>query len=166
VNDFLDVPPGQLGRPTYRDIDRRLADGRRAEQRLAFITRVMEIFSMSHADNYDTLLWRVDDGQLNLYANVSDVFAWGCADAEEINPERLPVLEQAFADLKAIGDEMCTAELYVARIRRQRPQGAAYPEVAKTQALFDACGPERPVGLGNPKRPPTAKPAREGDDHA
>jgi hypothetical protein len=91
-------------------------------------------------------------------ADVSDVFAWGGSDYEEITPDRLPVLAQAMADLRAIHrhDDMYTVDLYAARIRQMRPQGAAYPkERAATQALFDACGPARATGLGNPRRPPT-----------
>lgn len=140
--------------PVITDLRREIS-GQQAGQRLAFITRVMEIFSMSHADTTDALFWRVDDSQLNLYANVSDVFAWGSVDAEEITPERLPDLEQAYRDLLPIGQQSYTADLYAARIRGQRPQGAAYPDGAAAQALFDACGPERPTGLGNPRKPPT-----------
>lgn len=45
-------------------------------------------------------------------------------------------------------------DLFAARVRGMRPQGAAYtfypPE---TWPLFDACGPEREIGFGNPYRP-------------
>ena len=119
----------------------------------------MEIFSLSHADAYGDLFWRVDDGGLRLYANVSDVFAWGGSDCEPITPDALPVLEQAYADLKAVGAEEFTAELYAVRQRGMRPQGAAYPSDTheswrKVSALYDACGPERAIGVGNPKKPP------------
>lgn len=149
-----------MGRPLYDSVNRHLADGQRAEQQLAFVRRVLEIFSLSHADAYDDLLWRVDDGQIHLSANVSDVFAWGAADAEEITPERLPDLERTYADLKAIDSQDYTAALYAARIRHMRPQGAAYPgrklndHWREVVALFDACGPRREVGLGNPKPQP------------
>lgn len=124
-----------------------------------FITRVMEIFSLSHADTYGDLFWRVDDGELTLYANVSDVFMWGGSDVEEITRETLPELEQAYADLKAVGGESFTAELYAARRRKMRPQGAAYPGKADeagpaVAALYNACGPERAIDMGNPQEPP------------
>ncbi|MFD5814377.1 hypothetical protein [Streptomyces sp. NPDC127038] len=133
--------------------------GQAETQDPAFVTRVLEIFSMSHADAYDDLLWRVDNGTVHLNANVSDVFAWGGADCEPITPDTLPVLEQAYADLKALGAEGFTAELYAARQRSQRPQGAAYPDARdpawrEVSALYDACGPERELGLGNPKAAP------------
>lgn len=124
-----------------------------------FVTRVLELFSLSHADAYGDLFWRVDDSEVRLYANVSDVFAWGGADAEEITPATLPALEQAYADLKAVEAEEFTAELYAARRRGMRPQGAAYPSKTheswrQVSALYDACGPERGLGLGNPKAAP------------
>lgn len=135
-------------------------------ERLDFITRVMEIFSLTHADAYGDLFWRVEEagddvGELRLYANIPDVFVWGSADVEEITPEMLPELERAYADLKAVEAEEFTAELYAARIRRIRPQGACYPTDAHeswrhVHALFDACGPERAINVGNPKRPPVA----------
>lgn len=128
----------------------------------AFTTRVLELFSLSHADTYDNLFWRVDDGTLSLYANVSDVFDWGSADCEPITADTLPVLEQAYADLKAIDAAEYTAELYAARQRGVRPQGAAYPgdksrAWREVSALYDACGPEREIGPGNPKTAPAHK---------
>lgn len=124
-----------------------------------FITRAMEIFSVSHADSCGDLFWRVDGFELKLYANVSDVFAWGGSDCEEITRETLPELERAYADLKAVGGESFTAELYAARIRQMRPQGAAYPGEADeagpaVAALLNACGPERAIDAGNPQKPP------------
>jgi len=131
-------------------------------KQLKFVTQVMQIFSLSHSDSYGDLFWRVDDGRLKLYANVSDVFFWGGADVEEITPETLSLLEQAYTDLKAVGAEEYTATLYAARIRKMRPQGAYYPSDAheswrRVYALFDACGPERATGLGNPKKPSARK---------
>ena len=131
---------------------------------LEFLTRVLEIFSVSHADAYGDLFWRVENGTVYLSANVSDIFLWGCADAEPITLGTLRHLEKAYADLKAVGAEEFTAPLYAARMRRLRPQGVAYPSDTheswrKVSALFDACGPERERGLGNPKLAPAHKEA-------
>lgn len=125
----------------------------------SLITRVLEIFSLSHADAYGDLFWRVDDGLVSLFANVSDVFAWGGSDCEPITRETLPELERAYSDLKTVGAEGFTAELYTARRRHTRPQGAAYPDKTDpvgpaVAALYNACGPERETGLGNPRKPP------------
>jgi hypothetical protein len=124
-----------------------------------FLRDVLEIFYRADAREY--LLWSFEGsgGRLRLWANCSDVFAWGGADSEEITPTMLPLLGVAFADLKAIDRTHWLAELYAARVRGMRPQGAAYPRsdekhAAQVAALFDACGPEREVGLGNPKPRP------------
>jgi len=126
-------------------------------RQLRFLQRVMGIFAL--ADVQSALWWNVKG---ELFANCSDTFWWGTADVEEITPERLPVLERAYADLIAISDLATEelAELYAARVRGLRPQGAAYPkaapdsphwdEVQQIIALFDACGPEREVDLTNP----------------
>lgn len=130
-----------------------------SQDQLKFVTRVMEIFSLSHADVYGDLFWRVDDGQISLYANVSDIFFWGGYDVEQITWETLPELERAYLDLKAVEAEEFTSELYAARIRQMRPQGAAYPSDThdswrRVVEFYNACGPERAIDVGNPKKPP------------
>lgn len=128
-------------------------------QDLTFVTRVMEIFSLSHADISESLMWTVMDGVLNLHANVSDVFEWGCADSESITPAKLHVLESAYQDLRPYGSVQFTPDLYAARVRGKRSQGAAYPKETEpgwyeVSQLFDACGPERETGPDNPKKAP------------
>lgn len=126
-----------------------------AEEQLGFLHELLQ--ATSGADINSELLWHSDGKRIQVWANVSDVFAWGGADAEEITRENLPVLLQAIADLRAIKpfDQIYAPELFAARVRGIRPQGAAYPkERAATQALFDACGPVREPGFGNPRRPP------------
>jgi hypothetical protein len=130
-------------------------------EQLAFIRAVLRLALAG--DFRSELLWCTDGQQVTVSVDVSDVFAWGCADAEDLTPERLPILAQAMADLRAVHphDDMYTVDLYAARIRGMRPQGAAYPTGrAATQALFDACGPERATGLGNPRPVPT--PTQDG----
>jgi hypothetical protein len=117
-----------------------------------FQRRVMEIFYL--ADVREDLLWHVTDDQLYLSADVSDIFDWASADSEEITPETLPVLEQAYKDLKAVGGEGYLADLYGARMRRRRPQGAAYPESPEIIELLNACGPPREKNLSNPRPAP------------
>jgi hypothetical protein len=130
---------------------------KQTEAQLAFIHAVLAL--SAKADLGEQLLWHSDGQHIHIAVNVSDVFDWGCADAEDLTPERLPLLEQAYTDLAAIHRHdavMYTVDLYAARIRQMRPQGAAYPkERAATQALFDACGPARATGLGNPRKVPT-----------
>jgi len=136
-----------------------LLDAQRAEtEQLQFLHALLAL--SSRIDLGEQLMLHTDGQKIHAAVNISDVFWWGGADGEDVTPETLPVLEQAYADLRAIDpyDDMYTAELYAARVRGMRPQGAAYPkERAATQALFDACGPERPTGLGNPHKPPAPK---------
>ena len=122
---------------------------------LEFIRRVLAAFDTWHKTD---VFWRVEPDGVRFFAEVSDVFVWGSADAEEVRPEDLEELERAKADLIAVqGNEpSCLPELYAARKRGERPQGAWY-HYAETAVhpLFDACGPHREVGLGNPRRHPS-----------
>src|SRR5205814_9658982 len=96
------------------------------------------------------LMWSADEGVVHVAVNCNDTFFWGCADAEEITPENIATFEQAVADLLAHGH--LAGELFAARVRKQRPQGASYDECypRETWRLFDACGPIYETGLGNP----------------
>ena len=121
-----------------------------------FMRRVLTVFAF---DNTESLWWRIDDGQVKFFAQCSDVFAWGCADCEPILPSDIDALERAAADVRAVVDgEFHAGDLYGARRRGMRPQGAVYEVYPEgLWPLFNACGPEREVGLGNPRPIPTAK---------
>lgn len=114
-----------------------------------FVLEVLTIFD--RCDTHSTFFWRVYPDGLRLLANCSDIFWWGSADCEEITPNDLPLLRSCAGDLKAIDEEMWLAELYAARRRGDRPQGAvlqhASPELVD---LFARCGPPQKTGLGNP----------------
>ncbi|TDD97606.1 hypothetical protein [Actinomadura rubrisoli] len=120
-------------------------------ERATFVRQVLDLFDK--ADIHSELLWRVQDDTVRLYANVSDTFDWATADLEEITVERLPVLQQAYDDLIAIDSAEETATLFAARVRGVRPQGAAHPDHPTVCRLLDECGPERQLGLANPKPP-------------
>lgn len=82
----------------------------------------------------------------------NDIFFWGCADAEDINEETLPLYHKALEDCGE--NHEVAAMLYCARIRKERLQGAAYSFVPEVLwQLFHDCGPEREVGFGNPYKP-------------
>lgn len=120
----------------------------------AFAFRVLDV--LARADMHDSLWWRTDGGYApaTFWIMCNDVFAWGCADAEPLTPDSLPDLEQALRDEAAVtGNNIYGDDLYCARRRGRRPQGAAYPNDRRLWPLFDACGPERPTGLGNPYPP-------------
>jgi len=120
-----------------------------------FTHRVLTLFA-AH-DCHESVWWRVDDGEISFYVLCSDVFVWGLADLEQVNPVDLPGLEQAFADARAALDHAVdwAPELWVARKRGMRPQGAWYEHVpSELWPLFDACGPKRRVEMGNPHTHP------------
>lgn len=105
----------------------------------------------------DALFWRAHNGIVHFYIDCSDRFAWGSADGETLSPATLPTLRQAYKDLAAIGggEVSHTDLLYCARMRQFRPQHACYPKNPQTWPLFDACGPARTAGLGNPAQHPS-----------
>ena len=108
-------------------------------------------------DLHTDLFWHED---LRFFVNCSDVFAWAYADLEEIeSQEDVDALEQAILDcIKAdgYGGQYDGSILFVARKRKMRPQGAMYESLCPAcYSLFDACGPLREVGLGNPKKHPS-----------
>lgn len=125
---------------------------------LDFMRRVLTVFAF---DFTEAVWWRVDDGEVKFFAQCNDVFAWGCADCEEILPADLEALEAAATDARTVADGECyVAELYSARRRGMRPQGAVYKNLPEGMwPMFDACGPERETGLGNPHRQPAPTPS-------
>lgn len=116
-------------------------------------------------------MWYLDDGEVRAALNVNDVFAWGCADAENVEPLDLELLDSAHRDLEATGLSGAAhwaACLYTARKRRMRPQGAFYEKCLpeKTWALFNSCGPHRLSGVGNPVATPNAELSGERSESA
>lgn len=118
--------------------------------------------TMQHEDGEQPspLLGYVGDGaRLHVGVDVSDAFAWGSADAEDIDVDSLPALQAAAAEAaQALGAPPApkhVAVLYAARRRQMRPQGALYHHLpAALWPLLDACGPQRNAGLGNPYEQP------------
>ena len=103
----------------------------------------------------DSLCWNED---LCFHINCNDFFYWGVADGEGINnQEDVDLLEQTIKDISETDrtNDFYAPELYCARHAKMRPQGACYSHLPKSLwHLFDACGPEREVGIGNPKLRP------------
>lgn len=125
-----------------------------------YMLRVLAVFA---PDNGPAICWRLDGkyAPITFFADVSDVFWWGAPDTETIRMIDVPLLELAAADLRRrAGDAMWAAELYVARKRCMRPQGALYPKIPDVvRPLFDAVGPLRQLELTNPHRHPDDTPA-------
>jgi hypothetical protein len=121
----------------------------------AFTLRVLR--ATYRAQIHDALSWIVDGENVAFCINCNDVFEWATADVEELTPENIDVFEQACADCWEIDEEIYAPYLFCARVRKMRPQGAAYPkgdEHKKLRALLDAAGPARSIDLLNPKAAP------------
>lgn len=132
---------------------------------------VYEVIKLSQFDANSSIFWRWnnDRTEIDVYADCSDVFAWGCSDGEQITWENLDVLRQSIADVESITENPYSNKddgflLFCARVRGMRPQGAMYKylevlhkdeeiaaeRTAKLRELFNAAGPEREAGFGNP----------------
>lgn len=120
----------------------------------SFETEVLRIIADN--DVHSFLFWRVENnGQIKFYIVCNDLFAWALADLQELTPENLPELKQALQDIHTLAPDhdIEGMDLFCARQRKMRPQGAAYPKNKDLWPLFDACGPERDINTANPKRP-------------
>lgn len=148
--------PGYLNDPSWgarereawdRKRLRTFADSKEQLDHFLFVRDVMDI--LYQAGVREDLLWYVKESRLHLSVDVSGLFWRSGADSEDITPETMAVFRAAYRDLKTLGHPECLPDLYAARVRGMRPQGAAYPEESVVQPLFDACGPERTTGPGN-----------------
>lgn len=95
-----------------------------------YILRVLRVMSF---DNTDELWWRTDGeyAPVTFFIKCSDTFAYACADLEEVTPENVGRLEQAFEDCLATGDPLAgiyAPMLFVARERKRKP----IPEIMRT----------------------------------
>ena len=128
--------------------------------------KVLSFFDNFEGPASDCLWWRTDReyAPITLFVQCNDFFFWGSADCEEITPDDLPALAQACKDANEVTlhdvngkqygyGSVYGPSLWIARKRGERPQGACYPKHKELWPLYDACGPEREVGLGNPYKP-------------
>ena len=109
-------------------------------------------FEATSDDDLDVGWFARKEPGVRLWVGCSDFFAWGCADAEEVTPENIEVLEAARVECAALGQPSWAGRLFAARVRGIRPQGAYYAHIPdELTELFDACGPERTPGFGDPR---------------
>jgi hypothetical protein len=109
------------------------------------LIRVLEALAF---DLTEALWWRMVDGQMVLFIQCNDFFAWATSDVEPIETsEDVAMLEQAIKDCaEATGDRYPTEGplLYCSRRRKLRPQQPSYQYLdVRTHPLFDAAGPVR-----------------------
>ena len=121
---------------------------------MSFFLRVMRAFAAAGGVPPNELLWWRTDGEyapVTFFINCNDMFYWATADCEKLTPKNIGELERAIADCRTVDDGhkgrvaiMSAPELFVARLRKMRPQR---PWMRKApvymRALFDACGPKR-----------------------
>ena len=107
-------------------------------------------------DLYNALIFSYDEeGNWEAAFMCNDFFFWGVADATSI-PEQggIRALQMAIDDCKEVDPVSGAFEaplLFCARMRGMRPQGGYYTTIEKAfWSLYDQCGPEREVGVGNP----------------
>ena len=130
-------------------LETQLSDLQQANEKseAELLLKIMKLFAEN--DACDELYW---NNELEPWVNCSDFFWWGCGDGEDIETdEDLELLEQCFKD-----SEDHPTLLYCARRRKERPQGAYYKYLKDEAELFNACGPERKTGSGNPQTPEEA----------
>lgn len=128
---------------------------------LSFILRLLRLADDMELHTDGDLFWRFEtpDSQPQFYTNANDLFHWAVGGAHPVTPENIGALEKAYADVQATSVDIVyhshAALLFVCRERKERPQGAYYDYLQReTWPLFDACGPKREVGFGNPKPHP------------
>lgn len=126
-----------------------------------FILRVLRATAFDHCDE---IWWRTDGeyAPVTFLAKCNDLFYWGGADCERITQQNVHLLERAKEDLTAVAIKghrkgyaatLYAVDLFCCRVRGMRPQGCCYPREREAWPIFDACGPPREVGPGNPYSP-------------
>lgn len=111
-----------------------------------FILDVLDTFGHGMGE---LISWRTDGeyAPVTFWVNCNDLFYWACSDCEDITPENMPILKQAFADLEEAYPDIgkCWAgELFAARVRGMRPQRPVLDKYdERIRPLFLAAGPER-----------------------
>ena len=124
---------------------------------LCRLLRVVDGIDRANSGDY---VLTVSGGKIRVAVDDSDLFAWGYHGQIPIGPSDLEGLEAAYEDLHkaAPGSGVIYApHLFLCRKCGERPQGAAYPKDPKVWSLFDACGPMREPGVGNPMPHPARR---------
>jgi hypothetical protein len=124
-----------------------------------FVFQVMRY--MAEEELYEDIQWTES---LKFYVNCSDVFFWGCADAEDLTEDNFQLFVDTYNEcIEALKDSEKNEYAYLnwapvlfcARSRKMRPQGAFYENMPEELIpLFNECGEEREVNFGNPYTTP------------
>lgn len=141
--------------------ERKLSDLQSRYDSISHFCEVMR-FCSEHDMTSHVIVHVGDDSKLEVAADCSDCFWWGCADAEEITPENFQLFRDTVTECESLDASsknfasLYADELFAARVRKMRPQGASYELYHPALwPLFNACGPERTCEYGNPHKYPT-----------
>ncbi len=121
---------------------------------------IVEMLSLHSENLFPNVLggidmwFKTDTGAVKFLLNCNDLFAWGTADAEEVEPCDFDNLKEAISDIKHLveinnfQEEMLigwlSSDLFACRKRKMRPQKPWYKNVPeKFHNIFNECGPER-----------------------
>lgn len=127
---------------------------------MSYTDEVLSVLQEAELMYADTpVMWHVVGHDVTFYMVCSDTFAWGCADAEQIEPGDVELLRQTIADLKTAvpAGEIWTGILFCARKRGMRPMNRWLKREREREDmtdavynLFCATGPERESVFGAP----------------
>lgn len=80
------------------------------------------------------------DGRIAIHENCNDLFAWACADSEEITVADIPEYQRAIDDCTAArGFPSYAGSLWACRKRGERPQKPVMHKIPKElRHLFDS----------------------------
>lgn len=132
----------------YDDLKDELSKQACDTDKAEFIERVLRVTAEDYCGYIDWMIGEESE-EIEFFAMCNDLFCWGLGDAVDITEENIDILEQAFKDAGNYGKD-----LFCCRVEKMRPQGAVYSSYPKEiWHLFDACGPEREIGFGNPYKP-------------
>ncbi len=71
------------------------------EQNLQLLWRVVR--ACESIDDFEGMHFgSADDGSVYPWVNIGDVFAWACADSQDISPDTILQFEQAVADVESV----------------------------------------------------------------
>lgn len=113
----------------------------------------------------DDFSLQTDGAAVFAAVKVNDFFWWGTADVEEFGDHDLDQLAKSYDDIRELAPLNNSGhpsweylrwapQLFAARQRKMRPQGAFYSSIPKPLwRVFDKCGAERAVDIGNPHAP-------------
>jgi hypothetical protein len=127
INSYFDV------RKEIMSVDNKMQD--------IFIKEVL--IAVAYYDLQSSIYWKTN---FNFYIDCSDLFFWGASDLEPLIPENFATFIECMEIAGSDGPL-----LFCAKVRECRPQKAFYQYFSEeNKVLFDACGPERELGPGNP----------------